>query len=194
MPERGATKTKKTNTNEMKNLLQQLVAAASVLIVAFIMGFRAVLCDLLAGLQTSDLVATANTYDAAVETHESAIRRTNDAAVTARHLLWKKGAADGTVALNGATDIPLGTIDNIEAGTGLGQSVLLLGKGSTKKMVASGGIAAGARVAVAANGKVRAVPAGAGSYPIVGTALTAAVNDNDILEVADCVPFNLVVT
>lgn len=177
----------------MKNLLQPLVAAASVLIVAFIMGFRAVLCDLLAGLQTSDLVATANTYDAAVETHESAIRRTNDAAVTARHLLWKKGAADGTVALNGAADIPLGTIDNIESGTGVGQSVLLLGKGSTKKMVASEAITAGEQVFGAANGKVQDLPAAAGTYYCVGTALTAAGNDNEILEVADCVPFAVVV-
>jgi len=92
----------------------------------------------------------ANTYDAAVEAHETTVRRTNDAAVTARHLLWKKGAGDNTVALCGATDLPLGTIDNTEASTGVGMTVLLLGKGPTKKMVASGAIGAGVLVYAAA--------------------------------------------
>jgi hypothetical protein len=129
-----------------------------------------------------DTVA-ANTYDAAVETHETTITRTNDAAVTARHLLWKKGAADGSVAVCGENDVPLGTIDNVEAGTGIRQTVLLLGKGPTKKMVADGGIAAGALVYAAASGKVDAI-----GTQIVGVALTAAANNNDILEVADFPP------
>jgi hypothetical protein len=129
----------------------------------------------------------ANTYDAAVETHESAITRTNDAAVTARHLLWKKGAADGTVALNTDGDLPLGTIDNTETGTGVRQSVLLLGKGSTKKMVISEAIVAGESVYTADGGKVQDAPA-SGTVYLVGTALTAGTTDGDIIEVADCVP------
>lgn len=132
----------------------------------------------------------ANTYDAAVETHESTVRRTNDAAVSARHLLWKKGSADTGVALNGAADCPLGTIDNTETGTGEGQTVLLLGKGSTKKMVASEAITAGEQVFTAANGKVQDTPTGATVY-LVGTALTAADADGDIIEVADCVPVKM---
>jgi hypothetical protein len=135
----------------------------------------------------------ANTYDAAVETHPSAVTRTNDAAVTARHLLWKKGAGDGTIALNGAADVPLGTVDNVTTETGERQTVHLLGKGDTKKMVASAAIAAGVRVFAAAGGKVRVLPAGAGSYPCVGIALTAATDDNHIIEVADCVSFPVVV-
>jgi hypothetical protein len=121
-----------------------------------------------------------NTYDAAVETHPATITRTNDAAVTARHLLWKQGAAAGGVAVCTAADIPLGTIDNTEASTGVRQTVLLLGKGDTKKMVAAGVIAEGAQVYTAAAGKV----ADSGTYP-VGQALTAAGADGDIIEVDD---------
>lgn len=139
------------------------------------------------------LVHAANTYDAAVETHDSAVSRTNDAAVSTRHLLWKKGAGDGTVAINTAADIPLGTIDNIESGTGVRQTVHLLGKGSTKKMVVSEAITAGEQVFGAAGGKVSDLPAAAGTYYCVGTALTAGGADGDVIEVQDCVPFAVVV-
>jgi hypothetical protein len=131
----------------------------------------------------------ANTYDAAIETHDASVRRTNDAAVSARHLLWKKGSADTGVDVCGAGDCPLGTIDNTETGTGAGQTVLLLGKGSTKKMVASEAITAGEQVFTAANGKVQDTPTGATVY-LVGTALTAGGSD-EIIEVADCVPVKM---
>lgn len=127
----------------------------------------------------------ANTYDAAVETHESAILRLNAAAIAARHLLYTQSIGD-TVAVNGATDIPLGTIDNIETAVNFRQSVLLLDKGSTKKMVANGAISAGQRVFTAAGGKVSNVY-GATLYQ-VGIALSSALADNDIIEVADSSP------
>ena len=126
----------------------------------------------------------ANTYDAAVEVHDGSVRRTNDAAVTARHLLWTKGSTDGGVALCGATDLPLGTIDNTETATGVGMTVLLLGKGPTKKMVANAAIPAGARVFTGASGKVS--PTHGATLYQVGVALTAAGADGDIIEVADC--------
>lgn len=125
----------------------------------------------------------ANIYDAAVNTHEASVTRTNDAAVTARHLLWKKGAADGTVAIATATDYALGTIDNVESSTGVNQSVLLLGKGGTKKMVANSAIGAGVPVYAAAAGKVD----NTGTI-VVGISLTAAANDGEIIEVLDQVP------
>jgi hypothetical protein len=128
----------------------------------------------------------ANTYDAAVETHEASITRTNDAAISARHLLWQQGSTDGGVAVCIATTAPLGTIDNIETGTGVRQSVLLLGKGSTKKMVASKAIAAGVRIFTAAAGKVTDTH-GATLYQ-VGISLTAAAADGDIIEVLDQAP------
>lgn len=135
-------------------------------------------------------VVAANTYDAAVETHDATVRRTNDAAVTARHLLWQQGSTDGGVALGAANACPLGTIDNTETGTGAGQAVHLLGKGPTKKMVASEAITAGEQVFTAASGKVQDTPTGATVY-LVGTALTAAGADGDIIEVQDCVPVKL---
>ncbi len=131
-------------------------------------------------------IAAANTYDAAVETHEASVTRTNDAAIATRHLLWKKGAADGTVALCGASDVPLGTIDNITTGTGERQSLLLLGHGPTKKMIASEAITAGELVYTAADGKVQDQPSGA-TVHLVGVALTAGSTD-EVIEVATCVP------
>ena len=136
----------------------------------------------------------ANTYDAAVETHTESITRTNDAAVTARHLLWATGAAAGGVAVNTASTIPMGTIDNVESATGQRQSVLLLGTGATKKMVANEIITEGERVFGAAAGKVQDLPAGAGTYYCVGIALTGSGADGDIIEVLDCVPHAIVVS
>lgn len=133
----------------------------------------------------------ANTYDAAIETHGESVRRTNDAAVTARHLLWQQGSTDNGIAVNIATTCPLGTVDNTETATGQGQTVLLLGKGNTKKMVASEAITAGEQVFTAAAGKVQDTPTGATVY-LVGTALTAAAADGDIIEVQDCTPVRLV--
>jgi hypothetical protein len=133
----------------------------------------------------------ANTYDAAVETHDTNIRRTNDAAVTARHLLWQQGSSDGGIAVNIATTCPLGTVDNTETATGQGQAVLMLGKGGTKKMVANEAITAGEQVFTAAAGKVQDTPTGATVY-LVGTALTAAGADGDIIEVQDCVPVKMI--
>jgi hypothetical protein len=157
----------------MKTLISMILLAVAAMVAAF------------RGLRLA-----ANTYDAAVETHENSVRRTNDAAVSSRHLLWKKGSADTGVALCGAGDCPLGTVDNTETGTGEGQAVLLLGKGPTKKMVASEAITAGEQVFTAASGKVQDTPTGATVY-LVGTALTAAGADGDIIEVQDCVPVSM---
>jgi hypothetical protein len=131
-------------------------------------------------------IAAANTYDAAVETHDSTVNRTNDAAITARHLLWKAGATDNGVALGDATSVPLGTIDNTTTLTGINQTVRLLGKGATKKMVANAAITVGSRVFTAASGKVS--PTHGATLFQVGIALTAAAADGDIIEVADCAP------
>ena len=136
------------------------------------------------------LLTAANTYDAAVETHASTITRTNDAAITARHLLWQQGSTDGGITLGAAAAVPLGTVDNTETGTGARQTVLLLGKGDTKKMVASEAITAGEQVFTAASGKVQDTPTGATVY-LVGTALTASGADGDIIEVQDCVPVKM---
>jgi hypothetical protein len=135
-------------------------------------------------------IAAANTYDAAVETHANSVTRTNDAAIDTRHLLWKKGAADGTVAICTHADPPLGTIDNIETDTGARQTVLLLGKGPTKKMIAAEEIVAGEAVYTADDGKIQDQPTGDTVW-MVGTSLTAG-GANAVIEVNCCVPVRMV--
>lgn len=143
-----------------------------------------------AKLLRGESLTAANTYDAAVETHECSVTRTNDAAVTDRHLLWKQGSTDGGIAVCAAANVPLGTVDNTETGTGVRQTVNLLGKGGTKKMVALAAVAAGVRVYTAAGGKVQVAPTGA-TVALVGVALTAAANANEIIEVSDCAPVSV---
>jgi hypothetical protein len=156
----------------MKNQLSALP------VVALILGVLAMAAQFLLGSGSSYVAA--NTYDANVKAVETSVTRTNDAAIATRHLLYKQGAGAGTVAVCGASDIALGTIDNIETETGKPQTVFLLGKGCAKKMVASGAISAGGRVYQAASGKVAAT----GSR-LIGYAITASASDGDILVVND---------
>jgi len=160
----------------MKNKIRPL--AGIMVLAAFALPAR------IKSLFGANLISAANdTYDAAVEVHECSVTRTNDVAITARHLLWTQGAAAGGVKLATASLPALGTIDNIETGTALRQSVLLLGKGDTKKVVANAAISQGAPVYQAAAGKV--APAG---VLCIGTALTAAAADDDIIELDDNAP------
>jgi len=166
----------------MKNKKSKLGAFA-----LLILGALAGSCQALLGGRS--LCVAANTYDAAVETSVDTIQRTNDVAVTTRHLLWGFGAAATSVKLATASVVPLGTIDNVEASTGVRLTVNLLGKGSTKKMVASEAITYGEHVYATAGGKVSDLPGTTGTYYCVGIALSAAGADGDIIEVQDCVPF-----
>ena len=157
-------------------------------VLALICGMLALASQWLFGASSNYIAA--NTYDSAVDIHCGSLPRTNDAAVSARHLLWKEGATAGTtVALNGAANAPLGTIDNIESSTGLSQNVILLGKERTVKMVASAALSIGANVYTAASGKVQGVATlTAGSYWLVGRLLTASGADGDVVEVESIVP------
>ena len=139
------------------------------------------------------LIKCANAYDANIDVSDRSVTRTNDVAVTTRHLLWQQGSTDGGVALAVANSVPLGTIDNVEASTGTRETILLLGKGPTKKMVANEAITAGEQVFTAAAGKVQDLPATTATVYLVGTALTAATTDGDIIEVADCAPVRYVI-
>lgn len=134
----------------------------------------------------SGYLAAANTYDAVVLTHGPTLTRTNDVAITARHLLWADGATAGTtVALATATTPALGTIDNTETSTGVIQAVLMLGRNTvTVKMVASEAMATvGVRVYQAAGGKIALT-----GVLCVGTLRSVAAADGDIVEVDDCQP------
>ncbi len=127
-------------------------------------------------------------------THDAAMTVKLDATVTVRYLLYKTGTDSAHVAVCAATaDAPIGTIGD----EGIAEDevqLLILGKGPTKKMVASEAIVVGDALFTTTTGKVQNFPgAGAATYWQVGIALTAAAADGDLVEVADCVPIKLVV-
>lgn len=127
-------------------------------------------------------------------THDCALSKLTDAAITTRHLLYKFGSDAGHIAVMAATsDVPVGTVPDEASAAEEDVSVLLLGRGPTKKMIASEAIAVADEVFTTATGKVQNRPAGAGTYWYVGRALTAAAADNDPIEVNDCVPVRVVI-
>lgn len=135
-------------------------------------------------LGASSSCIAANTYDAAIDDVCEYVTRTNDVAVSTRHLLWTEGATPGTTAaLASATTVAIGAIDNTETDTGIAQRVLVLGKGRFKKVVASGAISIGDRVYQAASGKVAA----SGTI-LIGIADTAASSDGDLIRIIDRQP------
>lgn len=125
--------------------------------------------------------------------HADALTRLTDAAITTRHLLYKAGSDANHIAVAGAADLPIGAIADEATAAEENLTLLLLGKGPTKRMVASEAITAGEEVYAAASGKVQDLPTAAGTYWRVGTALTAAAADGDVIEVADCVAQKLVI-
>lgn len=109
--------------------------------------------------------------------------RTDTAASALGQFLRVKTA--GALALAGATDVELGTMENAALAAGPATVRLRSAKG-TCKMVASGAITSGVTVYAAANGKI----ASSGTV-VVGTALEAATANNDVIEVlrhADVAP------
>jgi hypothetical protein len=128
-------------------------------------------------------------------THENTITLLTDEVVGTRHLLGKIGSDAGHVAVAGASDIPLGVITDEAAQSGSPVSVEILGISErTLPGVASAAIAAGAFVVPAAGGKLRTLPTAAGTYHIVGRALSAAGADGDTIEFVPCFPIQRVVT
>jgi hypothetical protein len=115
-------------------------------------------------------------------THSGNLTKLTDAAIATRFLLVKKGSDTAHIAVCSAiTDRPIGVCTDEAAAAEEPVNVALLGSSkSTLKVVASGAIASGTRVAVTAAGKVQT--AVATQYPI-GIALTDAGADGDILEI-----------
>jgi D-arabinose 1-dehydrogenase-like Zn-dependent alcohol dehydrogenase len=165
-------------------------------VLAVFCGALAIAAQSLFGASSQYVAAntTAN-YNLAVDTHKHMLSRQNDAAITTRHLLYKEGTTAGvTVAVAGAGDAPLGTIDNTESLTGASQNVFLLGTGWTTKMIASSALSIGANVYGGASGKVVGVAAlTAGTWWHVGRLLTASSADGDVVEVESCKPRKIVV-
>jgi hypothetical protein len=117
-----------------------------------------------------------------------------EAAVATRHLLVRKGTASNQVLLGTATDRPLGFAEDEGA---IGDTIAIhpLGLGGRTVLgVASAAIAANALLSPAASGKLRTLPVAAGTYWVIGYAITAAGADGDQLELVSCVPYSVTVT
>lgn len=137
------------------------------------------LTGLLQRRRTPRLIAT----NIAEGVHVDSISRLTDAAITTRYLLYKKGTDADHIAVSGASDQPIGTVPDEADAAELWVEVALLGKGPTKKMVASEAIGAGVLVYAAASGKIATT-----GTQCVGVSLIAASADADILEVLDIAP------
>jgi len=127
--------------------------------------------------------------------YKGSMTKIADAALATQHLLVKVGSdVDHIAVMAAVTDVPIGTCPDTPA-LGDSAAVLLLGcADETRTMVADEACAAGVRVYAADDGKVHDLPAGAGTYFCVGTALTAASDDGDEIQVDTCVPYPVVVT
>lgn len=117
-----------------------------------------------------------------------------DAALTTRYLIGKIGSDANHVAACGASDIPIGVIEDEPAAAEDAVNLRLLSHPGSSLMVASEAITAGEEVFTAASGKIQDLPAGAGTYYSIGFALTAASADGDVIEVLNRVPVKTVVS
>lgn len=116
--------------------------------------------------------------------YRDSISKLTDAAITTRHLLYKIGSDKDHIAVCGVGDVPLGTVSDEATAAEEAVAVDILGRGLTKRMVASEAMATtGVRVFAAASGKIALT----GSV-CVGTLHTTASADGDIVEVVDCYP------
>lgn len=117
---------------------------------------------------------------------------TLEAAVARRHLLLKQGVAAGSGLICTQADRPLGFAEDEGA---IGDKIAMhrLGMaGRTVLGVASGVIAENARLVPANGGKLRTLPAAAGTYWVCAEAIEGAADDEEI-EVVGCVPFQVTV-
>lgn len=116
-----------------------------------------------------------------------------DAVFASRYLLVKTGSSAAHIALTGVGDIPKAyTLDTPDViGDEVGVAMLgLQCEGATG--VASGAIDNDSWLVPGANGTVRMLPAGAGTYHIIGRATKAAA-DTDTVEYTPCFPIQRVV-
>lgn len=126
-------------------------------------------------------------------THDNSVTRLTDAAITTRHLLYKVGSDGNHIAACGAAEIPMGSVADEATAAEEYVALQLLGRGPTKLLVASEAITAGEQVFTAASGKVQDLPGSTATVYLVGTALTAAAADGDLIEVDTCVPVKTVI-
>jgi len=126
-------------------------------------------------------------------THAGYTTVTAASAFSGKFLLAKANSTPGQVDVCGASDCPVGVAtDEADAGDPLALKILGVSPQSVL-LTASGAISAGAFLYAAASGKVQGEPTSAGTYYLVGRALTAATGAGDQLEVETCVPVKLIV-
>ncbi len=126
-------------------------------------------------------------------THAGYVTVTAASAFSGKYLLAKADATAGEVDPCGASNCPVG-IATDEADEGDPLALKILGVNPQSVLVtASGALAAGAYLYTAANGEVQGEPTTAGTYYLVGRALTAATAAGDLIEAETCVPVQLIV-
>lgn len=127
-------------------------------------------------------------------THEGAITKLADAAITTRFLLVKFGTNVNHIAANDASDCPLGVCTDEPTADEAPVNVDLLGCGAwTRKVVASEAIDYNEDVYTAASGKVQDEPTAAGTYYHIGRAIQSASADGDVIEIVPTFPTAFVV-
>jgi hypothetical protein len=117
------------------------------------------------------------------------------AAIAAAFRFVEIGAAANKVQVcNAATDNPIGVVEDTASGDGdIVQVALLGGADGTRRVTCGGDVAYGAEIVSNNAGLAVAVPAGAGTYFVVGRALEAGAN-GQIIEFMPCVGIQRVVS
>ena len=138
------------------------------------------------------LTALANVFEG---THQGAVSKLTDSALTVRDLLVKFGSDSDHIAINTDGDIPLGVCNDEATAAEERRNVLLLGvHESTIIMIASEVIAVGAAVYTEDGGKIQNLPGDAGTYYHIGYALNAAAGDDSDVEVQHMAPVAVVIS
>ncbi len=126
-------------------------------------------------------------------THAGYVTVTAASSFPGKYLLAKANASAGKVDPCGVSDCPAGVATD-EADIGDPLALKLPGVSPQSVLItASGTLAAGAYIYAAANGRVQGEPTSAGTYYLVGRALTASSGAGDQIEVETCVPVKLIV-
>ncbi len=142
----------------------------------------------------SDEASLPSFSNVAEGTHEGSLSKKADAIQSTRFLMVKIGSDADHIAVCGVGDRPLGlATDEAEAIEDSVNVNLLSPSANTQKAVASEAIAVGESVFTAASGKVQNEPAAAGTYYLVGRALTAAGADGEVIEIEPQAPTRTVV-
>lgn len=126
-----------------------------------------------------------------IGSHTCNITKQAQTAIPTKYLLGKLGTLPSDIAICEENDFPIGIItDEAEAPTADGKGIVnvsLLGSSDTLLAVADTAISAGDILVPASGGKVSTLPSTAGTYAMVGVALTGG-GINQVIEFMSCVP------